>query len=403
MEQLVGLCVSTRERQMPQEYPNIDPDLYRQVLGQYPTGVVVVTADIPGGNPAALTIGSFSSVSLDPPLVGFYPDKGSSSWPMIRERGSFVVNILSSDQETVCRSFARRGGDKFEGVEWRPASSGAPVIEGAVALLECELEAVHEAGDHFHVLARVRHLQIESGSLPLVFFRGGYGRFAPSSLVTAESGLLEYLPTVDRIRPELEAISRDLKTEVLLAAHVRDEFVMLAGAGPDSSKSAVTRVGRRLPYMAPLGLVFAAWGAEEEFAHWLDPHGQLTAEDHESWLKTAEVVRSQGYVVGMGDQSYSELEQTFSRQNSRYSPPDVTLRTAVQNVRDGLAQQAELLDGVEYDLRSLAAPIFTDHGVMQIGLYGFTGTTDGGTVRAYAERLVAGARHGTDVLRHTFS
>lgn len=388
---------------MPQQDSLIDPDLYRQVLGQYPTGVVVVTADIPGEKPAALTIGSFSSVSLDPPLVGFYPDKGSSSWPKIRERGSFVVNILSAEQETVCRSFARRGGDKFDGVKWRPGSSGAPIIDGAVAWLECELEEVQDAGDHFHVLARVRHLQIESGSLPLVFFRGGYGRFAPSSLVTVESGLLEYLPTVDRIRPDLEAISHDLQTEVLLAAHVRDEVVMLAGAGPGSSKSAVTRVGRRLPYMAPLGLVFATWGAEEEFEHWLDPHGQLSVEDHESWLKTAAIVRSRGYVVGMGDQPYSELEQTFSLQKRRSSPPDVRLRTAVKNVRDGLAHQAELLDGVKYDLRSLAAPIFTDHGVMQIGLYGFTGTTDGGAVRAYAERLVAGANRATDVLRSTSS
>jgi hypothetical protein len=87
-----------------------------------------------------------------------------------------------------------------------------------------------------------------------------------------------------------------------------------------------------------------------------------------TWLKTSAAVRSRGYVAGMGDEPYSELEQTISRENRGYSPPDVTFRAAGKNFRDLLGEQGDLNDDVEYDLRSMAAPIFTDHGVMQIGL-----------------------------------
>jgi flavin reductase (DIM6/NTAB) family NADH-FMN oxidoreductase RutF len=128
-----------------------------------------------------LTIGSFSSVSLDPPLVAFYPDKASSSWPEIRERQRFSVNILSAGQEDLCKQFAKKGDDKFAGVSWRPAASGAPIIDGAAAWLDCELYDVQEAGDHYLVFGRVVAMDAAPNRPPLLFFRGGYGSFTPSS------------------------------------------------------------------------------------------------------------------------------------------------------------------------------------------------------------------------------
>src|SRR3954469_1109241 len=89
-----------------------DQRWFRQVLGQYPTGVCVVTATLPDGSNAGFVVGSFTSVSLDPPLVAFFPDKGSTSWPKIRSAGSFCVNILGADHEDVCRRFASRAPDK---------------------------------------------------------------------------------------------------------------------------------------------------------------------------------------------------------------------------------------------------------------------------------------------------
>lgn len=157
--------------------PPFDSAKYRQVLGHFPTGVTVITA-APGGEPVGLAVGSFSSVSLEPPLVAFFPGKGSSSWPRIEAAGSFCVNILGEDQEDVCRRFASKDEDKFGGLGWTPAGSGCPLIDGVLAWIDCDIDSVSEAGDHFCVMGRVRDLGVGHDGAPLVFFRGGYGRFS---------------------------------------------------------------------------------------------------------------------------------------------------------------------------------------------------------------------------------
>lgn len=151
----------------------IDSARFRQVLGHFATGVTVITADHPDG-PVGLAVGSFFSVSLEPPLVGFCPSKTSSSWPKIREAGLFCVNVLGEDQEDVCRRFASKEPDKFRGLGWTPSALGAPVLSDVLAWVECEIEAIHEAGDHDIVVGRVRELAVEREIGPLVFFRGGY-------------------------------------------------------------------------------------------------------------------------------------------------------------------------------------------------------------------------------------
>jgi flavin reductase (DIM6/NTAB) family NADH-FMN oxidoreductase RutF len=110
--------------------------------------------------------------------VAFFPDKSSSSWPRIEQAGAFCVNILGEDQEDVCRRFAMKGDDKFKGLGWKPAGTGSPLIDDVIAWIDCDIESVTEAGDHFFVLGRVRELQVDHDRGPLVFFRGGYGRFA---------------------------------------------------------------------------------------------------------------------------------------------------------------------------------------------------------------------------------
>ena len=156
---------------------SFDAAKFRQVLGHFPTGVTVVTA-ANDGVPVGLAVGSFASVSLDPPLVAFFPDKASSSWPKIETAGSFCVNILAEDQEDVCRRFASKGDDKFLGLGWKPTASGAPLLDDVLAWIDCGIDSVVEAGDHFCVTGRVRDLAVIHDGGPLVFFRGGYGRFA---------------------------------------------------------------------------------------------------------------------------------------------------------------------------------------------------------------------------------
>jgi flavin reductase (DIM6/NTAB) family NADH-FMN oxidoreductase RutF len=161
----------------PSAAPAIDSARYRQVLGHFPTGVTVITAAGESG-PVGLSVGSFSSVSLDPPLVAFFAGKASTSYPAIEAAGHYCVNILGDDQEEHARVFAGRGDDKFAGIGWRPsAATGAPVLEDVLAWIDCRIDAVHEAGDHWIVIGRVLDLEIGREGGPLVFFRGGFGRY----------------------------------------------------------------------------------------------------------------------------------------------------------------------------------------------------------------------------------
>lgn len=156
----------------------IDEARFRQVLGHFATGVTVVTGD-DGEGPVGLSVNSFTSVSLDPPLVAFCVTKASSTWPRIRATGRFTVNILAADQEAVSRRFASPGADRFAGIGWHPSPSGSPVLGGALAWIDATVEAEHDAGDHVMVLGRVSGLDVANEGVPLVFYRGGYGRFEP--------------------------------------------------------------------------------------------------------------------------------------------------------------------------------------------------------------------------------
>jgi flavin reductase (DIM6/NTAB) family NADH-FMN oxidoreductase RutF len=150
-----------------------DSAQFRAVLGHVPTSVVVVTGLNAQGSPFGITIGSFASVSLDPPLVGFFPGVRSQSWAAIRESGRFCVNVLGLHQEEACWRFAKEGDDKFAGVEWLPSEGGSPVLPGSIAWIDCEIDSESVMGDHTCVVGRVTSLDhAEEVENAMVFFRG---------------------------------------------------------------------------------------------------------------------------------------------------------------------------------------------------------------------------------------
>ncbi len=153
-----------------------DAAKFRQVLGHFPTGVTVITS-VDDGGPIGFAVGSFASVSLDPPLVLFCAGQQSSTWPKIRATGTFCVNVLAADQEAVCRVFAGKSDDKFGEVGWGRSGNGCPRLDGALAHIDCTIEQVVASGDHDVVIGRVTDLEVDREGGPLVFFRGGYGRF----------------------------------------------------------------------------------------------------------------------------------------------------------------------------------------------------------------------------------
>ena len=158
----------------------LDSREFRRVLGHYPTGVCVSTARS-GSEPGGMVVGSFTSVSLDPALVAFLPDRRSTTWPRIEAAGQFCVNVLAEDQQAICRSFSSSSRDRFNAVPHRLSTSGLPIIDGVVAWIDCRLYAVHEAGDHYIAVGQVRALDVERADPPLVFVRGAYGRVSPCS------------------------------------------------------------------------------------------------------------------------------------------------------------------------------------------------------------------------------
>jgi 3-hydroxy-9,10-secoandrosta-1,3,5(10)-triene-9,17-dione monooxygenase reductase component len=147
---------------------------FRDVLGRFASGVTVVTA-ISNGAPVGMTCQSFSSVSLDPPLVLFVPAKTSRAWPLIQRAGRFCVNFLSDAQANLSNIMASRGADKFEGVTWRPSeATGSPLFDDTLGHVDCSIHAVHEAGDHYVVIGKVLDLQASDAEGPLLFYQGEY-------------------------------------------------------------------------------------------------------------------------------------------------------------------------------------------------------------------------------------
>ncbi|MBT2188875.1 flavin reductase family protein [Sphingobium nicotianae] len=163
----------------------IDPKHFRDVLGSYPTGVCVVTSLAHDGERFGLAVGSFTSISLDPPLVGFLPDKSSRSWARIAPTGRFCVNVLASEQLDACRRFASKLEDKFEGMAHGHSPAGLPLLDNVLAWIECDIAQTIEIGDHLLVVGAVRAMERRSDGTPLLFYRGGYHTLAGLDQATA--------------------------------------------------------------------------------------------------------------------------------------------------------------------------------------------------------------------------
>jgi 3-hydroxy-9,10-secoandrosta-1,3,5(10)-triene-9,17-dione monooxygenase reductase component len=147
---------------------------FRNALGMFPTGVAVITSRVPDGKLIGITVNSFTSVSLDPPLVSFNVAKSLGSFDDLMQLDTFVVNLLAESQSGVSSGFARANSDKWACSDSRTGLTGNPVLLPHLAVFECERYAVHEAGDHMIVLGRVVHFEVNEQEAPLVFFRGRY-------------------------------------------------------------------------------------------------------------------------------------------------------------------------------------------------------------------------------------
>jgi len=151
---------------------------FRDALGCFATGVCVVTCQTADGRRHGVTVNSFSSVSLDPPLVLFSLDRGASTFAPFMEATHFAVNMLSREQIDLSRIFAERAADRWNGVEYETWETGSPILPGSLAALECDMHSRHDGGDHVIILGRVRGLRRWPDRAPLLYFRGAYQALA---------------------------------------------------------------------------------------------------------------------------------------------------------------------------------------------------------------------------------
>jgi flavin reductase (DIM6/NTAB) family NADH-FMN oxidoreductase RutF len=179
-EALLGQLLEFLERRQPREATEFqagsDPRTLRDAMGCFATGVTIVTAIDAEGTPVGLTANSFTSVSLDPPLLLVCIANSSGTAPALREAEHFGVNVLQIGQQPASNRFATRGEDRFANLPWAPGQTGVPLLGSSLVSFECQRESLHEAGDHFILVGRVVRAQFEPHRDPLLYFRGKYRR-----------------------------------------------------------------------------------------------------------------------------------------------------------------------------------------------------------------------------------
>ncbi|WP_321446758.1 flavin reductase family protein [uncultured Cohaesibacter sp.] len=155
----------------------IEANEFRKALGRFATGIAIVTTMDDKDAPMGLTVNSFNSVSLDPPLVLWSLDKSSNQMDAFCNSGFYGVSILAHDQQMASNLFAAMAEDRFEKVEWSAGQTGAPLIDGALARIDCKTEQIIEGGDHVILLGRVIDVAVSEGD-PLLYYGGGYRTLA---------------------------------------------------------------------------------------------------------------------------------------------------------------------------------------------------------------------------------
>lgn len=378
---------------MTESKPMIDASLFRDVMKSYPTGVVAVTTTDADEEPLGMIVGTFTMVSFEPPLVAFLPDKGSSTFPKILDTGRFCVNILGAHQEDVCRQLAFKDEEKFASIEWSKSAHGTPRIRGSVAWIECDILNVYEAGDHYIVVGDVKEIIGENVRPPLLFYRGGFGRFASTSLIApAEIDILKPLQLVDQGRQQIVGLAEDLSVECLVMTAVGVQLVLLSSAVAGTEQSQ-QRSGQRMPFLAPIAAPLIAWGGHEEIERWgIHLSNAMSSEEKRALI---ERVRERGWSIVLHSQEQLRFEKAIGD-----LPLDGALKT--QSAELLAAFEGLSLDGYEpseidanesYRVRYISAPVFDEDGtaVLLLSLYQLPEWMSGDEIYQYADRLVQGA------------
>lgn len=379
---------------------DIDPGLYREVMGHYPTGVAVVTGRDPDGDPLALVVGTFSSVSMDPPLVCFMPMKSSSTFEKLRGCQSLCINIVGGEQEDLVSTIARRWENKLEGVAWFPSPAGDPVLERSVAWIDTRPSQVVDAGDHWIVLCEVRRLAVTNPVAPLIFFQGGYGSFVGTSLMARmDHELVDAVQEAECARASVDRLADGVGCEVsLLTAVSRDELAtVLSAVGPGAHRG--QGMGHRIPLVPPIGDTFMFAQPSEEQERWIRKARGVDEAGQQVYRDRLDFVRERGFLLSFLPEEGSAAYEAMNEATRQYSQGRLTpaqereIRTSItrSTVDYGLH---EIDPDAVYSVGSLVLPVRGADGRhrLTLRLAQFPGDATGREVRELIRRAQATVR-----------
>lgn len=374
----------------------LDQGALRTVLGHYPTGVVIVTGIAPDGEHLAMIVGTFTSVSLDPPLVAFLPMKTSKTFQRLRECASMCINVLTGDQEDLGRIIASRWENKLDGVDWFTSPAGSPVFRDSLAWLDVTLEQSIEAGDHWIALCRIDDLAVNNPSNPLIFFQGGYGRFVTPSLVARlDTEIIGAVREAVVARSEIERLAQEIGCECsLLTAINQDEFATVASAAATGLK-AEPSLGVRMPIVPPIGdsIVYALDEAARQ--RWLAKAKGVDEARLQVFRDRLRLLHEEGFGISYlpatgGDSAYDGMRQAVGTYAAGRLTPVVERAVREQITSSTVEYDVRAIEpGTVYDVGSIVVPVRDGNGdvTLTLRLGQLPAGADGSTVLAWIERL----------------
>ncbi|MCR2810532.1 MULTISPECIES: flavin reductase family protein [unclassified Microbacterium] len=389
----------------------VDAGMFRDVMGHYPTGVIWV-AGIVDGVPVGMIIGSFNSVSLEPPLVSFMPQKASSTYPTLRRADRIAISILAHEQVAETRTLAGKDPDRFARVAWSPAANGAPVLDGAVATIQGRIAQEVEAGDHWITLVHVDDLEVTRPVAPLLFFQGGYGGFSPTGLSAHLDGSLITAGRIaEAARPQLDRLAEELECHVVAMVKISASEQTIgasAFARSASSEAEEERLGSRIPIVPPLGEAAIAWD-DAAIDAWVSRLWPPDRQVSDSYRRSAEKVRAQGYTVkrtegyAAQDHALSLALQEYAR--SELSPARDRAVRGILAASRPLFIQSIAPEETAIELTSITVPVFEPAGGaprnsgIVLRASGFPRATDGSTALGWVAALQSAAAEVRETLR----
>ncbi|NKX55629.1 flavin reductase family protein [Arthrobacter mobilis] len=384
------------------EAARIDAMRFREVMGHYPTGVTAITGIGEDGEALAMVVGTFTSVSLDPPLVAFLPTRTSFIFDKLRTARSLAVNILAHDQEALCRRLARPVPDKLKDESWQLSAGGAPVLDGVVASIDCTLDSVLDGGDHHIALCTVQDLRVHRAAAPLVFFQGGYGGFAPRSfMVPADKELASAVSRAQVLRAGIEQLAAELGGDVTLYTRVENDAVsVVSAAGPQHDF--VAPLGVRYPLIPPLGDAFVAWSTEEDQEAWIGRAYGASDEDRAMYRRRLAEARERGWSLSLDAPGRRESLEDAVVEYGQGTPLPARQRELSQRiVASSRYYNIDKLDPeTKYDVAAITAPILDAGGHTQLvlRLYYPPAQATGAQVQAWGERMRAFGEQAAQLL-----